>query len=151
MNFRSLAFLAAAFFFQQACASGGASQEGESFSGTYSSICEHQESGDILGVEISFVYYPSDASIVVLYQYAEGQLPPPQLITLTRENSRRMAFRSGKADVPSFTIDTRAGSKLLFRLLGEGNSEATWEETLVRRKPVWGEKQTLLPCTTRGH
>ena len=90
--------------------------------GTYSSFCYHEEAGDLLGIELSFVYPYGDDAPIVLYQHAQGEPPPPQLLALTREKDGRLRF-AGNTDIPPFFVEFLPGDKLRVRPLQESTPE----------------------------
>ena len=101
------------------------------WSGTYSNLCVHEESGDLLGIEMTFVH-PSGA-------------PEPRLIKLTPESDGRLGF-AGDADAPPFVLQPGAGdtAQITFPQASTRDEPAT--QPLVRRSPVWGGKQSVPVC-----
>lgn len=86
---RSIVLVTILLFYGQACANEkklvDSDSKGEWY-GSYTNICEHQESGDYIGVNIFIV--PGKTGTFSLFQEAEGAIGDPILIKLkTLSNS----------------------------------------------------------------
>lgn len=150
MGIKAAAFVAAVLFAQQMHAAGEVISPNERPWGTYSSLCVHEETGDILGIEVSFVYFPTNETSVVLYQHAEGELPSPRLLTVKKQNDGSMKLQSESADMTTITLEATSDNKLIVKLKRKSPPETTWEEILSKRAPAWGEGRKLPVCTARG-
>ena len=50
------------------------------WAGSYSNVCLHPDTGDLLGVEVSLI--PSSQGLTVLYQAFEGAPTPPEVTSV---------------------------------------------------------------------
>ena len=115
------------------------------WSGTYSNLCMHEESGDLLGIEMSFVHASGASAQLVLFQFAEGVLPEPRLIRLAPTDEGRLGF-AGAAGTPPFVVQPGADETVRITFPQASTPTGPATQTLVRRDPAWSGKQRVPAC-----
>ncbi|KAG0923953.1 hypothetical protein G6F31_019315 [Rhizopus arrhizus] len=102
---------------------------------TYSSGCRHAESGDLLGLEVSFVS-EADGGYALVQRY-EGAAIAPVLMQV-KQRGRDLVLVSGATD----SIALRQDGKILrlTYLDGQLSAAGSSSETLIPSLPVWQGK-----------
>ncbi|WP_312735789.1 hypothetical protein [Stenotrophomonas sp.] len=81
--------------------------------GSYSNICVHPQTGDLLGAELSFITYGGGTA--VLWQPFEGEGLPPQVLVLREERGTTVAAEDASA--PALFSITRERTRMRVRYL----------------------------------
>jgi len=81
--------------------------------GSYSNVCVHPQSGDLLGAELSFIAYGGGTA--VLWQPFEGEGLPPQVLMLREEGGTTVAVEA--AGAPALFSITRERTQIRVRYL----------------------------------
>ncbi|KAG0758094.1 hypothetical protein G6F22_019743 [Rhizopus arrhizus] len=102
---------------------------------TYSSVCRHAESGDLLGLEVSFVS-EADGGYALVQRY-EGAAIAPVLMQV-KQRGRDLVLVSGATD----SIALRQDGKILrlTYLDGQLSAAGSSSETLIPSVPGWQGK-----------
>lgn len=102
--------------------------------GTYSDVCVHPESGDLLGTELSFIR-SGDVTYVLLQPY-EGEAGVPELLKVRSSGPRMFVHSEAAGDVLSLEV----GDEVLVAvwLTGQMGASGQQRDTLVRARTVWG-------------
>lgn len=78
-----------------ACHSALEAAPAPAWQGSYSNVCVHPGSGDLLGVELSFI--PHAGGTAVVWQRFEGEGLAPQVLLLREQDGRTVAAASASA------------------------------------------------------
>lgn len=101
--------------------------------GTFSNVCVHPESGDLLGTEISFM--KGGQATFALVQRYEGESNAPELMGVTQGKSTLYVGPSKGSNMLSLEL---VGTSVRITWLdGQEGSFGGLSETLVRSSPVW--------------
>ncbi|KAG1468091.1 hypothetical protein G6F57_012739 [Rhizopus arrhizus] len=102
---------------------------------TYSSVCRHAESGELLGLEVAFVS-EADGGYALVQRY-EGAAIAPVLMQV-KQRGRDLVLVSGATD----SIALRQDGKILrlTYLDGQLSAAGSSSETLIPSLPVWQGK-----------
>jgi|SRR5712691_286388 len=116
------------------------------FKGTFSDICAHPETGDLLGTELSFI--PTPNGFVVLFQQAEGVLLKPELLVPKANASRRVEIQqSNQGGAISFSVELKSENELVIQFKdGQITRNGTPSTTLRRRPAIWSDGQKVDNC-----
>ena len=116
------------------------------FKGTFSDICAHPETGDLLGTELSFI--PTPNGFVVLFQQAEGVLLKPELLVPKANASRRVEIQqSNQGGAISFSVELKSENELVIQFKdGQITRNGTPSTTLRRRPAIWSDGQKADNC-----
>ncbi len=113
--------------------------------GTYSDVCVHPESGDLLGTELSFTR-SGDVTYVLMQGY-EGEAVPPELLTVTYRGAQMYVTAEGGGDVLAMELKgTALYVRWLGRRLGSSGSE---RDVLHHGVAVWAGGEPAY-CGARG-
>ncbi|GEM_PF-768318 len=113
--------------------------------GTYSDVCVHPESGDLLGTELSFTR--SGDVTYVLMQIYEGEAVPPELLTVTYRGAQMYVTAEGGGDVLALELkETALYLRWLGGRLGSSGSE---RDVLQHGVAVWAGGEPAY-CGARG-
>ncbi|HEL3813614.1 TPA: hypothetical protein UMY79_000440 [Stenotrophomonas maltophilia] len=113
-----------------------ASAKAQQRDATYSSVCRHPDSGDLLGLEVSFV---SDAgSGYALVQRYEGAAIAPVLMQV-KQRGRDLVLMSGATD--SIALRQDGKTLRLTYLDGQLSAAGSSSETLIPSLAVWQGKR----------
>mgnify|MGYP006916637831 CR=1 FL=1 len=106
---------------------------------TYSSVCRHAESGDLLGLEVSFVS-DVDGGYALVQRY-EGAVTPPELMQVKRRGDD-LVLASGATDAIALHQD---GKRMQVTYLdGQLSAAGTLSDTLTPSSPVWQGKNVAV-------
>jgi hypothetical protein len=107
------------------------------FTGTFSSVCRHGESGDLLGIEVSFI--PDASGIWMLVQRYEGVPTRPTLLSIGRPNDNRISTKAKSVDGDFFVVDILPNDSLRIRYMnGQVSRTGSDSEMLYKRvSPNW--------------
>lgn len=141
-----LSIVGVAFITTVVNASGGGQSSPVVLSGTFSSVCKHSETGDVLGTEISFIPVPRGLSLLI--QRFEGQPLVPVLLFVTMPRNGRIEVRASEDGGVSFVADVRSESQIRLQFIdGQVSRTGSSEETLFRRVPSWiGDWKQIPVC-----
>lgn len=112
-----------------------ASAKAQPHDATYSSVCRQADSGDLLGLEVSFVS-EADGGYALVQRY-EGAAIAPVLMQV-KQRGRDLVLVSGATD----SIVLRQDGKILrlTYLDGQLSAAGSPSETLIPSLPVWQGK-----------
>ncbi len=102
--------------------------------GTYSDVCVHPESGDLLGTELSFIR-SGDVTYVLMQPY-EGEAGVPELLKVRSSGSRMYVHSEAAGDVLS--LELRDEVLVGVWLDGQMGAPVQRRDTLVPARTVWG-------------
>ncbi|AWH32961.1 hypothetical protein [Stenotrophomonas sp. SAU14A_NAIMI4_8] len=106
---------------------------------TYSNVCMHPESGDLLGLEISFVG-GADGGYAVVQRY-EGEASAPEVMKIKpRGDSLVLMY----GNIESITAQRQARGLRVTHLDGAQSSTGTSTETLTPSLAVWQGRQVAV-------
>jgi hypothetical protein len=106
---------------------------------TYSNVCRHAESGDLLGLEVSFVS-DADGGYALVQRY-EGEAIPPELMQVKRRGDD-LVLASGATDAIALRQD---GKRMQLTYLdGQLSAAGRPSDTLTPSSPVWQGKNVAV-------
>lgn len=103
---------------------------------TYSSVCRHADSGDLLGLEVSFVS-EADGGYALVQRY-EGAAIAPVLMQV-KQRGRDLVLVSGATD--SIVLRRDGKTLRLTYLDGQLSAAGSSSETLIPSLAVWQGKR----------
>ena len=115
---------------------GGESQE---LRGTYSNLCIHPDTGDLLGIELSFVS-EAEGGYVLVQRYEGGPIAP-ELMKIKRRGDR-IVLAVGDSD--SIALQRTGGVVRATYLDGQQSRLGTAVENLIASSPVWQGKKPAM-------
>lgn len=106
---------------------------------TYSNVCMHPESGDLLGLEISFVG-GADGGYAVVQRY-EGEATAPEVMKI-KPRGDSLVLMHGNTE--SIAVQREARGLHATHLDGAQSSTGASTETLPRAPAVWQGRQVAV-------
>lgn len=106
---------------------------------TYSNVCTHPESGDLLGLEISFVG-GGDGGYAVVQRY-EGEATAPEVMKI-KPRGDSLILMHGNTE--SITAERQASGLHVTHLDGAQSSNGGATETLPPAPAVWQGRQVAV-------
>lgn len=103
---------------------------------TYSNVCMHPESGDLLGLEISFVG-GADGGYAVVQRY-EGEATAPEVMKIKPRGDSLVLMHG---NIESITAQRQASGLNVTHLDGAQSSTGASTETLPPASAVWQGRQ----------
>lgn len=104
--------------------------------GTYSNVCMHSDTGDLLGLELSFVS-AAEGGYVLVQRYEGGPIAP-ELMKIKRRGDLIVLVLGGS---DSIALRKKGGGVRATYLDGQLSSLGTSDETLASSSPVWQGKK----------
>jgi len=116
------------------------------FKGTFSDICAHSDTGDLLGTELSFI--PTPNGFAILLQRAQGALLKPMLLMPKATSSKRVEIQeSNQGRAISFSVELKSENELVIQFKdGQITRNGTPSTTLRRRPAIWSDGQKVDNC-----
>ncbi|KAB8161365.1 hypothetical protein FKV24_019055 [Lysobacter maris] len=107
------------------------------FTGTFSSVCRHNESGDLLGMEVSFV--PDGDGMWLLAQRYEGVPTRPALLSVGHSNDSHVDAEVKSEDGDFFMLEMLSNGRLRIKYMdGQVSHTGSDSEVLYKRaSPSW--------------
>ncbi len=113
--------------------------ESQSLRGTYSNLCIHLDTGDLLGIELSFVS-EAEGGYVLVQRYEGGPVVPELMKVKSRGD--RIVLAVGGSDSIALQI---IGSVVRATYLdGQQSRLGTAVENLIASSPVWQGKKPAI-------
>lgn len=106
-------------------------------SGTYSSVCVHRDSLDLLGLELSFTR-SGDVTYVLMQPY-EGEAGVPELLKVRASGPRMFVHSENAGDVLS--LEVRDEGLVAVWLSGRVGASGERREELVHARAVWNGEE----------
>lgn len=113
--------------------------ESQALRGTYSNLCIHPDTGDLLGIELSFVS-EAEGGYVLVQRYEGGPLAPELMKIKSRGN--RIVLAVGESD--SIALQRKGGGVRATYLDGQQSRLGTAVENLIASSPVWQGKKPAI-------
>ncbi|AWH25142.1 hypothetical protein [Stenotrophomonas sp. YAU14D1_LEIMI4_1] len=105
----------------------------------YSNVCMHPESGDLLGLEVSFVGGP-DGGYAVVQRY-EGEASAPEVMKIKPRGNSLVLMRG---NIESIAVQREARGLHVTHLDGAQSLAGTSTETLPPAPAVWQGRQVAV-------
>lgn len=113
--------------------------ESQALRGTYSNLCIHPDTGDVLGIELSFVS-EAEGGYVLVQRYEGGPLAPELMKIKSRGDLIVLAV--GESD--SIALQRKGSVVRATYLDGQQSRLGTAVENLISSSPVWqGQKPAV--------
>lgn len=128
MMYRRIVLATAALIFPVAAVA----VEAAHWQGSYSNVCMHPESGDLLGHALSFIPYAGGTA--VLLQRFEGEALAPQLLILREQDG--ISTASAAEGMPPVIRLTREHTRLRIRYL-DGQQDSPEGSLRPIAAPLW--------------
>ncbi|WP_313459283.1 hypothetical protein [Stenotrophomonas sp.] len=113
--------------------------ESQALRGTYSNLCIHPDTGDLLGIELSFVS-EAEGGYVLVQRYEGGPIVPELMKIKSRGD--RIVLAVGDSD--SIALQRTGGGVRATYLDGQQSRLGTAVENLISSLPVWQGKKPAL-------
>ena len=113
--------------------------ESHSLRGTYSNLCIHPDTGDLLGIELSFVSVAEGGYVLV--QRYEGAPLAPELMKI-KSRGDRIVLAVGESD--SIALQRKGSGVRATYLDGQQSRLGTAVENLIASSPVWQGKKPAI-------
>lgn len=110
--------------------------ESQALRGTYSNLCIHPDTGDVLGIELSFVS-EAEGGYVLVQRYEGGPLAPELMKIKSRGD--RIVLAVGESD--SIALQRKGSGVRATYLDGRQSRLGTAVENLISSSPVWQGKK----------
>ncbi|KAF1013336.1 MAG: hypothetical protein GAK31_03485 [Stenotrophomonas maltophilia] len=115
--------------------------ESRGLSGTYSNVCTHADTGDLLGLKLSFVS-EAEGGYVLVQRYEGGPIAP-ELMKIQRRGDLLVLVLGGS---DSIALRRKGSGVRATYLDGQLSSLGTSDETLASSSPIW---QGKMPAVCR--
>lgn len=110
--------------------------DGGKLIGTFSDLCRHPETGDLLGIEVSFI--PSSAGLSVIFQRADGSIGDPVQLKVMQRKNNLVEVRSLESGGVQFNVNVLSAKEINLSFVdGQRGRNGLSVVHLTRRMPWW--------------